>query len=231
MIRGAQEIGEEEQLVLLDRPADGAAEVVVVDGGHRGLEEVAGVEIAVLHELVEGAVELVGSRLQDHVSDRAGAASQIHGVVAGGDVHRLNRFERRDQDLQQAGALVVVDAFDLVVIRHARGPVDFGLQRVRGVKELGVLLRWRRRAGHQGQQGLIIAVADQNRQLRHYHRVDIAAGVGAVRLQLRWRAGDLDGFGDVAGLKLMSTRWMEFTSSAISLRCSFLNPVSSTETE
>ncbi len=160
-------VGEEEQLVLLDRAADGAAEVVVVDSGHRGLEEVAGVEIAVLNELVDGAVELVGSRLQDHVSDRAGAASQIHRVVAGGDVHRLNGFQRRDQNLQQAGALVVVDALDLVIIRHARRPVDFGLQRVRSVKELGVLLRRRRRAGHQGQQGLIIAVADQNRQLRH----------------------------------------------------------------
>jgi len=147
-------------------------------------------------------VEVVAPRLQDHVSDRAGAASQVHGVVAGGDVHQLNCFERRDQDLQQAGALVVVDAFDLVVIGHARGPVDFGLQRVRGVKELGVLLGWRRRAGHQGQQGLIIAVADQNRQFRHHHRVDVAAGIGAVRLQHRCCAGDLDGFADLAGLKL-----------------------------
>ena len=147
-------------------------------------------------------MELVGPRLQDHVRDRAGAAPQIHGVVAGGDVHRLNCFERRDQDLQQAGALVVVDALDLVVIRHARGPVDFGLQRVRGVKELGVLLRRRRRAGHQGQQGLIIAVADQNRQFRHHHRVDVAAGIGAVRLQRRCGGGDFDGFRQAASLKL-----------------------------
>src|SRR5580658_1545950 len=109
-----------------------------MNNAHGGLEEIAGVHIAVLQVLIGGTVELVRPGLQNDVGDRTGAASQIHRVVAGGDVHRADGLQRRDQDLQQAGTLVVVDPFNLVVVDHARSAVDFGLQGVGSVKELGV---------------------------------------------------------------------------------------------
>src|SRR5271167_469406 len=98
MIRGAEVIGEEEQLVLLDRTADAAAEIVVMNSGHCGIEEIAGVKITVLNVLIGGTVELVAPGLQNDVGNGPGAASQVHGVVAGGNVHRVDGVQRRDQD-------------------------------------------------------------------------------------------------------------------------------------
>jgi hypothetical protein len=73
-------------------------------------------------------------------------------------VHGLDSFDRRNVDLQQAGALVVVGAFDHGVIDLARLAVDFGLQRACRVEELRVLLLHR---GHaQGQ------VCGLNKRLR-----------------------------------------------------------------
>ena len=72
-------------------------------------------------------MELVRARLQDHVGDGARGTAQFGVVIAGGNVHRLDGFNGRNQDLQQAGALVIVDALDLIIIGHTALAVDFGL--------------------------------------------------------------------------------------------------------
>src|SRR5438270_48870 len=78
--------------------------------------------------------------------------TQLRVVVAGGYVHRLNGFKRRHDDLQQAGALVIVNALDLIVVAHPQLAVDFGLQGTAGVKELRMLESGSRGAGHDIQQ-------------------------------------------------------------------------------
>src|SRR6202030_3739074 len=68
---------EEEGFVADDFAADGAAELVVVEGvlldGFR-VEEVAGVEGVVAEEFVDAAVEVVGAGAGDEVDDGAGIA-------------------------------------------------------------------------------------------------------------------------------------------------------------
>ena len=201
VVRDPQKIAEEEDLVLLDRSADVAAEIVVGKMSHRGIEEVARVQRAVAQELVAGAVEFVGAGFQNHVGIGAAGAAQRRFVVAGGDVDRLNGFQRRNHDLQQAGALVIVDTFDLVAVPHAHLAVDFGLQRTGGVEELRMLEACPRGAGHQVQQRLIIALGAQRKRGRLHH-LQLRAGIGTVGLQQRRRARDFHGFRNIAGRQL-----------------------------
>ena len=81
---------------------------------------------------------VVGARLQRDVGDRAAGAAELRVVGAGADVHRLDRLGRRNQRRQQSGAVVVVDAFDLDVVREPRLAVDVGREAVLRVEEVGV---------------------------------------------------------------------------------------------
>jgi len=58
-------------------------------------------------------MKVIASRLQDDVCDRTTGATEFRIEVARGNVDGLNGFEGRNQNLQQAGALVVVNSFDL----------------------------------------------------------------------------------------------------------------------
>src|SRR5256714_4022819 len=71
---------EEEGLVLMNRPSDASAELVVAEGGLRvghGVEEVARVELVVSYELEERAVEVVRAGLGDEVDYRAGVSTEL----------------------------------------------------------------------------------------------------------------------------------------------------------
>ena len=71
---------EEESLVLMNRPSDASAELVVAEGGLRvgaGIEEVARVELVISYELEERAVEVVRAGLRDEVDYRAGVSTEL----------------------------------------------------------------------------------------------------------------------------------------------------------
>jgi hypothetical protein len=76
VVGDAQEIAEDEDLVLLDGTADVAAEIVVGEVADGGIEEVAGVEGAVAQELIAGAVEIVGAGFQNDVGIGAAGAAE-----------------------------------------------------------------------------------------------------------------------------------------------------------
>ena len=130
MVNGAEIITEEEQLVLDDGSADAAAEVVIREVAERPGKIGAGVDGVVLNELEGRTVELAGSGLEGHIGDGADGSAQFGFIVIGGDVDGLNGLCRRNEDLQKAGALVVVDAFNLVKVADARHAVGFSLQGV-----------------------------------------------------------------------------------------------------
>ncbi len=166
MVIDLQIVGKEKELILLDRPPDIAAKVVVSEMPHGGIEKVAGIEIAVPCEFVSSAVEAVGTRLQDYVYNRATRPAQLRVEIARRNVYRLDGFKRRYQDLQKAGAFVVVDALDLVVVALAQLAVDFRLQRAACVEELRVLESGASCARHNVQQILEIAIGAQRYVLR-----------------------------------------------------------------
>ena len=182
MIQRPHVVGEEEELIVLDRPADIAAEIVVCDVSHRGIEKRSRIQVAILQILVAGAVKLIGSRLDHHIHDRAGGAAQFRIVVGGGNVDRLNRLRRRNQNLQQPRFFVIVDALDLIVIAHARLSVHVRLHGAGRVKKLRMLEGLLHRAGHQVQKILEIPV-DAEGQFLHQLRIHGAPGIGAIGLQ------------------------------------------------
>ena len=61
--------------------------------------------------------------------------------------------------MKQAGAFVVVDPLDLVIVALAQLAVDFRLQRAACVEELRVLKSGSSRAGHDVQKVLEIAIS------------------------------------------------------------------------
>ena len=116
MIRGPKIVTKEEQLVLDDWTADAAAVVVVGQMTQRAAEVGARIDRTVLDELEGRTMKCIRARLQSDVGDCAGGAAQFRFEVIRGDIDRLNRFQRRNDDLQKAGTLVVVDTFNLVKI-------------------------------------------------------------------------------------------------------------------
>ena len=93
-------IGEEEGLVVDDRAAGRAAELVLVErrarqAGRIG-EEVVGVEIVVAQKLEDRAVKLIGAALDGGVDHRAGGVAELGGEVVGLDLELLYRVDRGD---------------------------------------------------------------------------------------------------------------------------------------
>src|SRR5579859_1913227 len=136
MIRGAKIVPKEEQLVLQHRASGTAAKVVVRQMPQRPPEVRARVEVVVLNKLESRAVEYIRPRLERNVGDGAGGAAKLGFEVVGVDVDRLDSFDGRNQYLQQASTLVVVDAFDLVKIALPRHAVRFRLKGALRVEKL-----------------------------------------------------------------------------------------------
>src|ERR1035438_4711179 len=142
-------------------------------------------------------MEFVGSGLEGDVDDGADGAAQLSLEVVGGDVDGGNGFCRRNHDLQQAGALVVVDTFNLVEVADARHAVGFGLQGAGSVEELRVLEDRGSGAGNYVEEGLVVAVGAQ-RHVDHGLRLELGADVGAIRLELRGLGGYCNALIDAA---------------------------------
>ena len=82
--------------------------------------------------------QLVRPRLHDDRGHRAAGAAELGVEVRRGHVDGVDRLGGGDQDREQAGLVVVVDAVDLHVVRQARLAVELGLLAVLRVEELRV---------------------------------------------------------------------------------------------
>ena len=97
--------------------------------------------------------------------------------------------------------MVVVDPFNLDVVRQPRLAVHVGRQAVLRVEEVGVRPLQPERARHGDHEPLKVAV-EPERHLLQMHGLDHAARVGAVGLQQRALADHRDRFFDGADLHL-----------------------------
>ncbi len=145
-------------------------------------------------------MNLIRARLQLHVRHRARRPAQLRFEVVGRNIHRLNRLDRRHQNLQQPGPLVIIDSLDLIVVAHAHLSVHFCLKRTGSVEKLRVLERRARGARDQVQQALIVPIR-AHRGIREGVRVDVSFNIRSIRLQLWRRARDLHGFAHIARLQ------------------------------
>ena len=80
---GALIVGEEENLVLADRAADGSSKLVLVERAARGRKIVAGIQIGVAQEFEDIAVECIGPGFRDHVDLAAAELAVFRVEVAG----------------------------------------------------------------------------------------------------------------------------------------------------
>jgi hypothetical protein len=143
---------------------------------------------------------VIRARLERHVGDGAGGTAEFRFKVVGGDIYGGNGFCGRNDQLQQAGALIVVDAFNLVEIAFARQAVGFSLQRAGRVEELGVLEDLRRYAGNQVEKRLEVAVGAQG-HVHNAFRLNLGADVGTIGLQQGRRGGYENRFRHIARYK------------------------------
>ncbi len=81
-------------------------------------------------------MECIGARLENDVGYGAGGTAKLSFEVVRGDVYRLDGVCRRDDDLQKAGTLVVVDAFDLIQVTLSGQSIGPCLQGALSVEEL-----------------------------------------------------------------------------------------------
>ena len=72
--------------------------------------------------------EIVGAGFQRHIGDGARGASEFGLEIVGRDVDGCDGFGGRDDDLQQPGAFIIVNAFDLIEIAFPGQSIDFSLQ-------------------------------------------------------------------------------------------------------
>src|ERR1700722_14346149 len=96
-------------------------------------KEIVGVEERVAQELKGGTVELVGTRLGDHVNVRTGVTAVASVIRGGENLKFLNGVGRRDGERaiearfrgsSKACEAVDLDAVHLIVIRLRAGAVD-----------------------------------------------------------------------------------------------------------
>src|SRR5207253_8985348 len=90
----AHVVREEKRPALRDRPAERAAELVLVELAFLLLEEVAGVERVVAKEFEAGAVQRVRPALGRYEDGSAAAAAGFRRVAVRQDLEFLNRLDR-----------------------------------------------------------------------------------------------------------------------------------------
>ena len=137
MIIDAEEITEEESLVLDDGSTDVGPIVVVHARGLRcdGLKERLRRQLADTVDLIRSAVKLVRARFKDDICHRPIGSSQFSVVIARCYIDGLDRFDRRNVNREQTSSFVVVQAFKLQIVCQTRLPVHLGSQTVLGVEE------------------------------------------------------------------------------------------------
>jgi len=86
------ESAEKEDLVALERTADGASELLLAIVRLKSQESIGGSERTVAEVIKDGAVHMIGARLGDNVDDGAAGASLFGAVGIGGDAELLDNF-------------------------------------------------------------------------------------------------------------------------------------------
>ncbi len=133
-------VGEEEDLVVANRPAEGSAKLVLAEGAARGREVVAGIEIGVAQEVEGAAVKAVGAGLGDD-ADLAAAELAILGVeVAGDDAELGDGVEVGDDGGAGVDVFFDVAAVDAEEVGELALPVDrdgAGIESAGGIEDGG----------------------------------------------------------------------------------------------
>ena len=198
MIPAALIVSEKEELVANNASADRPAELVVHRGCLRHRKRVARLDILIAVKLEQAAVIVVRAALKGNVGHRAAGIAELGVEVRGGHIDGLDSLGRRNQRGQVAIVDLVLNAFNLEVVKLPALPVDAHAERILGVVELRVRAEGTAHAGHQHQEALVVAVIEHG----HFGQllgVDLAASVGAIGLQQRrGRAADVDGLRDGA---------------------------------
>ena len=163
---------EDEALVLVNRTADGAAELIALERIFRVGKVVAGIEGPVAHKLERIAVPLVGARLGDDVHHRAGIVAILRVKAVGLDAELLQRVGEGEGKVDVAHQVFVVAAVQVVADLIRPGAVN--CDRFLAGNLLGVALQ---RAGVVGD--CRYGARNQKRQV---------GGVSAVQRQCRPRA-------------------------------------------
>ena len=194
-------IEEVEQLVLLDRAADAAAELILVILRTAQVvavgEEVIGIEIIVAEVLEQQAVHLVGPALRIHGNNGAGTAAVFSRVRIGDDVEFLDHVDRgmrclRAQFLHVLREGVVVDAVEDEVVLQRVHAIDVEVARAPGggvAALLGVSADLD--SGHGAQE--VVPVAQVERRLLDGLQAHNGADGGIIRRQQTGVCLHLDG--------------------------------------
>ena len=192
-------VREKERSIAPQRPAADDPALHVAGGGLRVREVAARDRRLGVSEDRNAPGQDIGSRPQCDVGDGAAGVAELGVVVAGVDAHALDRLDRRDQDGEQTGSLVVVHAVDLDVVGQTRLPVDVRREAVLRVEELGMRPERCRGARHRDQRALKVAIEPERQPRDEVARED-AAGIRAIGLQRRHRRHD-DRFLDASDLQ------------------------------
>jgi hypothetical protein len=151
-------------------------------------------------EAENAPLELVGARLHDDRGHRPSGAPELGVEVRGRDADRIDGLRGRDEDREQAGLVIVVDAVDLDVVRKARLTVELRLLAVLGIEELRVRAAQRDAPGYGGPHPLE-APALAQRHVLDQPALDHPASVGPVGLEDRCLLHHLDRLGHRADLE------------------------------
>ena len=198
------ERSEEVQLVLDDRPAEGAAEIVTAQLLFRLVgdlqEVVAGVQRVVAREVEGASLELVVAAARDDVDLGATGLAVLGAVAVAEDLELLDGVHRRVHQNRAVGA-------DVVVVRAIHGP-QVGGDRAAADGQIGsaeqplVLDVEEVRGGDaRHQRGQLQEVAPVERQLAHLLAGDHTRDVAADGLHLHGGGLDADGLLHLPGIQ------------------------------
>ncbi|CRD47817.1 hypothetical protein BN1263170055 [Stenotrophomonas indicatrix] len=195
-------VGEEEQLVLDDRAAEGhAVGLFVIKTVEADIVQVLADHVLVAVRVIHGAAEVVGTRLGHRIDHRARTAGNGGVVVGDVDVDFLDRIHRHRLTLGrqvvgfQAERIAGTDAID--ADRVVTGVLTTDRDRTVGLADL---------RDARIEADVILDVAVHRRQRLQRFAVDVGAGahlVGAEQVAAHCGSHDLDGIqiggGDIAG--------------------------------
>ncbi len=193
----AQEV---EQLLLLDRPAQRRAELVVDQLGllpPRRYEEGLGLQAVAAVVFKHHPVQVVGAALGLHIDGGAAGQTGLGVETAGSHVHRFDGLQRghvrglvRQPDVDGLGAV------NLSTVNAVAGAVDVESQGARRVRRNGVLVPRRAEPRHRDEEVLVVP-AQRHREIvelvpvhlgPHFRPVGLEHGRGAGhRHRLRHR--------------------------------------------
>src|SRR5262249_42732264 len=135
-------------------------------------------------EPVGTAVEVIAAGAQGDVSYGSAGSAQFSLIVTGGDTDGGESFDRWNQGSQEAGAMVVVDALDLDIVRVSGLAIDSGAKTVLRVEEFGMESLGAAGARNQVQEALEVAI-ESERQVLKLFGFDLATDVSAIGLEER----------------------------------------------